>query len=373
MSGTSSPGSASESTGTVLLALAANAGIGVAKGVAALVTGSAAMAAETAHSVADTVNEILLLAALRRSQRPADRLHPLGYGQERFFWSLVAAVSIFVSGAVFSAVEGIRAMLGGESAVESPGVAYAVLAVSFVLEGTSLLRAVKQVRSEAAHHRQTVLRWLRTTDDPPVKTVFYEDSAALVGLLLAAGGIAVHELTGSPVADGVASLLIATLLTWVAYRLAATNKNLLVPSQADPRLVHAIAAWLRAQPSVDALVDLLTIRLGTDQVLVCARLDFRGGLASAEIEDAALEMDSGMRTEFPDVFEVFLEPVPRHDAELRERVRRRYGPQIAALIEAVDVEASKRGGRAGRGGDQNGRRQTPPVRSQRVRTPEDPT
>jgi cation diffusion facilitator family transporter len=349
----------SGSLGTVLLALAANGVIALAKGVAAVLSGSAAMAAETAHSVADTMNEVFLLTALRRSSKPPDRRHPLGYGPERFFWSLVAAVSIFVSGAVFSAFQGIRALLGPGGEVEAPIVSYVVLAVSFVAEGTSLLKAARQVQGEVRHERQTLRQWLRTTDDPTVKTVFYEDSAALVGLVLAALGIALHQITGLAVFDALASLLIAALLSVVAYFLARTNKNLLVASQADPRLVRGIARWLSGRPDVEAVVDLLTVRIGTDQVLVCARVDFDDRLDAAQVERSSVEMDAELREHFTEVYEVFIEAVPRQDEALRERVRERYGARIASLL--TDGEPAR----------QSLSTTQPQVPSGRVRTPED--
>ncbi len=323
----------SESTLTILVALLANAGIAVAKGVAALVSGSAAMAAETAHSVADTANELILLFALRSSRRPPDRERPLGYGPERFFWSFVAAVSIFVSGAVFAAVEGVRALLGSGEEAAGLTLSSVVLGVSFVLEGISWVRAAQQIRSQAVEHHQSVRELLASTDDPTVKTVFYEDTAALIGIVLAFAGVWLHHLTGSAVPDAVASLLIAGLLATVAFLLARTNKNLLVGSQADPRLVRAVGQWLSERPEVDAVVDLLTQRIGTDQVLVCARLDFADDLDAPALESAALEMDRGLRERFPDVAEVFLEPVPRHDQQLRATVRARYGERGAAALE----------------------------------------
>ena len=239
MAGSEKPGG--ESTLTVLVALAANAGIGVLKLIAGLLTGSAAMLAEAAHSAADTVTEGLLLTALRRSERPPDRKHPFGYGKERYFWALLAAVSIFVSGAVFAAYEGIRTMLGEQAEQTLAWVAYAVLAVSFVLEGISWAQAVRQVRAEARKDELTPAQWLRSTDDPTVKTVFFEDSAALIGLLLALAGVGLHQLTGSALWDGLASLLIAVLLSGVAYILGRTNKGLLVGRQADLRTVYQLS------------------------------------------------------------------------------------------------------------------------------------
>ena len=271
--------SGGESTLTVLVAMAANAGIGVLKLVAAIFTGSAAMYAEAAHSVADTVTEGLLLTALRRSGRKPDREHPFGYGKERFFWALIAAVSIFVSGAVFAAYEGVRTILGESEEQTLAWVAYAVLGVSFLLEGASWLQAVRQLRNEARRDETTPLNWLRQTDDPTVKTVFFEDSAALIGLLLAFAGVGLHQLTGSAFWDGLASVLIAVLLTAVAYILGGTNKGLLVGRQADRRTVYELRDALAERPEVEQVVDLLTMMIGTDQILrVCpARLRRRPG------------------------------------------------------------------------------------------------
>ena len=259
--------SGGESTLTVLVAMAANAGIGVLKLVAAIFTGSAAMYAEAAHSVADTVTEGLLLTALRRSGRKPDREHPFGYGKERFFWALIAAVSIFVSGAVFAAYEGVRTILGESEEQTLAWVAYAVLGVSFLLEGASWLQAVRQLRNEARRDETTPLNWLRQTDDPTVKTVFFEDSAALIGLLLAFAGVGLHQLTGSAFWDGLASVLIAVLLTAVAYILGGTNKGLLVGRQADRRTVYELRDALAERPEVEQVVDLLTMMIGTDQIL----------------------------------------------------------------------------------------------------------
>lgn len=327
------PERADESTGTVLVAMGANAGIAVAKGVAAVLSGSAAMAAETAHSIVDTVNEVLLLVALRSSEKPADRHRPFGYGTERFFWAFVAAVSIFVSGAVFAAIEGVRTLLSAQEEITSLELSFTVLGVAFVLEGISWVRATQQIRREAKEHERSLRHHLRLTDDPTVKTVFYEDSAALIGLVLAFAGIWVHHATGSSLADGIASLLIAALLTVAAFLLARTGKDLLVGTQADPRLVRAIAAWLARRPEVDAVVDLLTERIGTDRVLVCARIDFIDDASSSDVERHTLEMDRQLREHFTDVVEVFLEVVPRSDPELRRRVRDRYGESVSQRLQ----------------------------------------
>ncbi|MBP2321998.1 cation diffusion facilitator family transporter [Kibdelosporangium banguiense] len=317
-----------ESTLTVVLALLVNLAIAAMKLIAGLITGSAAMLAEAAHSVADTFTEALLLTALRRSERPADRAHPFGYGKERYFWSLLAAVSIFVSGAVFSFYEGFSAIFGEPVEQESPIVAYIVLAIAFALESVSWAQAVRQTRREARAESRTIVEYLRHSDDPTSKTVLFEDSAALLGLLIAFAGIGLHQLTGSQLADGIASLMIGLLLAGVAYLLCRTNLGLLIGRQADPVLVRGIGKRLREAPEVEAVVDLLTMTTGTDSVLVCARLDFDDSLGAADLERACVRIDGELRAEFPELSEIFLEPVPRNDPELRAKVLARYGTEL---------------------------------------------
>jgi cation diffusion facilitator family transporter len=315
-----------ESLLTVLLALGANVAVAIAKAVAGILTGSAALLSESAHSVADCGTELFLLTALRRSAKPADARHPFGYGKERYFWSLLAAVSIFTAGALFSIYQGVETLTGHPEDHKNVLVGYLVLAASAVLESISLTQAIRQVRAEQAKDDLPLWLYLRRSDDPTVKTVLYEDSAALVGLTLAFGGLGLTQLTGNPMWDGIASLLIGVLLVLVAYLLGSTNMNLLIGRQADPRLVYAIRDRLAAQPEVEVVVDLLTMLTGTDRVLVCARLDFVDTVTTADLERACVRIDDELRGEFPDLDEIFLEPVPRTDPHLQARVRARYGP-----------------------------------------------
>jgi cation diffusion facilitator family transporter len=319
------PSSSGESTLTVVLALLVNLAIAITKAIAGVLTGSAAILSEAAHSVADTFTEALLLTALRRSDRPADRRHPFGYGKERYFWSLLAAVSIFASGAMFAFYEGFSTVFGEQEEQTRPLVGYIVLALAFLLESISWTQAFRQVRSESATHGRGFWDYLRMSDDPTVKTVFLEDSAALIGLVLAFAGLGLHQLTGSSLWDGLASLAIGVLLALVAYVLARTNQGLLIGRQADPVLVKAIWRRLAEVQEVDAVVDLLTMLIGTDRVLLCARLDFDDALTAFELENACVRISAELRSEFPDLDEIFLEPVPRTDPDLRRRVLDRYG------------------------------------------------
>src|SRR5437667_8228061 len=225
----------SESLTTVLVAFTANVLIAVAKSAAAVVTGSASLVAEAAHSWADSGNEIFLMIANRRARRPPDRAHPLGHGREAYVWSLFAALGLFVAGAAVSVTHGVQELIHPQPA-ERFVVGYVVLAVSFVLEGVSFLQSVRQAKPEAESMQRDLIEHVLATSDPTLRAVFAEDSAALVGLVIAAAGLGAHELTGSPVPDAVGSILVGLLLGVVALILINGNRRFLVGEEADPRV-----------------------------------------------------------------------------------------------------------------------------------------
>jgi cation diffusion facilitator family transporter len=319
----------SESTFTVLVAMAANAGIGVAKLFAGLLSGSSALLSEAAHSAGDACTELLLLTALRRSEQPADRVHPFGYGKERYFWSLIAAVAIFVSGAAFSVWEGARTILAANEPLRHAWINYVVLLVAFILEGTSFVRAVRHTRDEAGQRRRSARSYLRDPDDPTIKSVVLEDFAALVGIVIATVGVALHQITGNSLWDGIASLMIGALLIVAAFLLAQSCKRLLIGKQADSRLVRAIERTLEEQPEIIDVVDLVTMMVGTDRILLGARVDFADEYSSAQLEEACVRIDGLLQDRYPGLDEIFIQPVPREDQELRLRVLRRYGRTLA--------------------------------------------
>lgn len=315
---------------TVLLALAANFGVGVLKLIAGLITGSGALMSEAAHSVGDCATELLLLLALRRSERPADRIHPFGYGKERYFWSLLAAGAIFVSGAAFSVYQGLHTILGGsESESSKLWMNYPVLALAFVLEGASFLQAMRQARTQARRAERSMLSLVRDPEDPTVNSVAMEDSAALIGLLLAGLGVALHQLTGSVVWDGLASLSIGVLLLGVAYVLAHACQELLIGKQASPRLLEAIEQRLEAEDEIVDVVDILTMLTGTGRVLLCIRADFVNEVSAGELEDACARIDADLRATFIELDEIFIQPVSRGNEDMRDRVQARYGRVLA--------------------------------------------
>ncbi len=300
-----------ESTGTVLTALAANLGIAIAKITAGVLSGSSAMLAEGAHSVADTTNQVFLLISLRVSRKPADEAHPFGYGKERFFWSLLAAVGIFVSGAVFSIYEGVHGLLSGESVEGGYLLAYVVLGVSFVLEGVSWWRAFRQLRGEARAEHRPVLQHIRLSSDPTVKTVFSEDTAALIGLVLAAGGLALHQLTGNAYWDAGAAIAIGLLLAVVAYVLGRDTKEMLIGESATATVRTEILAALESHSEVERVVEVRTMLVGPNAVLVAARLDMDDDLDAAGVEDSTDRIAAELQRHVPEVVEVYLDVTSR--------------------------------------------------------------
>ena len=333
---------ASESKGTVLLALAANSLIAVAKTAAGLITLSSSMLAEAAHSWADTLNQIFLLTSLKRSEKPADSMHPFGYGKERFFWSLLAAVGIFVTGAGFSLYEGVHTLLAGshEKIPDSEYyISYAVLGFSFLLEGSSLIKALRQVKGEADERDRTMVEHLKKSNDPTVKTVASEDSAAVVGLVLAAIGLTLHQVTGSAVYDGIASIAIGLLLGYVAYALGRDTKDLLIGEAADPELRLDIVHTINSFDEIDSVLELLTMQLSPDEVLVAVKVDFAQSATSDRIEAVSSEVERKLKQELPSIKHVFLDATTPSE---EQRQLARDLKELAAADAEGDVEAIDR-------------------------------
>ena len=264
-----------DSTLTVLIALGANLLVAVAKSVATVVTGSASLAAEAAHSWADTSNEIFLVVANRRSNRPSDQAHPLGHGREAYVWSLFAALGLFVAGGAVSIVHGVSE-LRAPTPADDFVVGYVVLAISFVLEGTSLLRSIRQANSEAQALHRDLVEHVLATSDPTLRAVFAEDVAALIGLAVAAAGLAARQLSGSAIPDAVGSILIGVLLTVVAVQLINRNRRFLVGEEADPRLRVAVLQALLDMPEVARVTYLRLEVVGPRVIAIFGAVDLTG-------------------------------------------------------------------------------------------------
>jgi cation diffusion facilitator family transporter len=297
-----------ESLVTVLVATAVNLVIAVAKLVAGLVSGSAAMLSEAAHSFADTVTELLLLVAIRRGERSADRAHPLGYGRETYVWALLAAVSTFVAGAGFAVTHGVHTVLAGREAEDDFVANYVVLGVAFVLETISLRTALRQVRDKASAWDTTPGRYLAVTSDTTVKAVALEDSAALVGIVLAAGGLALEQLTGRAAWDGIASVLIGLLLAFVAVVLGRANLSLLIGRAVPADIRDRVRAEVVALPHITEVGDVLAVYLGPAQMLVAVQVDFDDTASAAEVEQVADTVERRVRELFPGARYVVVDP-----------------------------------------------------------------
>ena len=265
----------SESLVTVIVAFGANLLIAVAKSIAAAITGSASLVAEAAHSWADAGNEIFLLVANRRSARPADPQHPFGHGREAYVWSLFAALGLFVAGSAVSITHGVQELINPEPASDYL-IGYLVLALSFVLEGISFSQSIRQARPEAASFDRDLIEHVMVTSDPTLRAVFFEDAAALTGLLIAAAGLGLHELTGSPTPDAIGSILVGVLLGVVALVLINRNRRFLVGQEADPRVRAAVIQQLLEQPEVARVTYLRLEVVGPRLVSVVGDVDLTG-------------------------------------------------------------------------------------------------
>jgi cation diffusion facilitator family transporter len=311
-----------ETKRTVIVAGLANVVVAVIKAIAGVLTGSSAMLAESAHSVADTLNQVFLLTSIFRSKRPADEEHPFGYGQERYFWSLLAAFGIFMLGAGFSVFEGVLAIMSPNSDSGSALIAYIVLLAAGSAEATSFIRAYVQMRREAKQERTDLIEHVKSSPDTPVKAALFEDAAAMVGLALAALGIALRQLTGSGLYDGAASIAIGVLLVIVAFRLGIDNKDLLIGKAAGKRDIAALRKVLEDTKGVDEVRELLTMHLGPEHLIVAAKVSLTDGLSSDDAEDLADQIDRTLVEAVPGVSHVFIDPTPR-ESERRERAGRR--------------------------------------------------
>jgi len=258
-----------------LVALGANVLVAMAKSVAAMMTGSASILAEAAHSWADAGNEVFLLVASRRSRRPPDLAHPFGHGREAYVWSLFAALGLFVAGAAVSVTHGVQELIRPEPASHFV-VGYVVLAVSFVLEAISFLQSVRQARPEAQSMQRDLIEHVLATSDPTLRAVFAEDSAALTGLLIAAVGLAAHQLTGSPIPDAAGSILVGVLLAVVAIVLINRNRRFLIGQEADPRVRAATIQALLDAPEVARVTYLRLEIVGPRMVSVIGDVDLTG-------------------------------------------------------------------------------------------------
>ena len=297
--------SRNESNLAVWAALAGNLAVAAAKIIAAMLTGSAAMASEAVHSLVDSVNELLLLYAISRSTRTADAQHPLGYAREVYFWSFVVALLIFTMGAGVSAYEGIH-RLAHPQPIAAPLAIFVVLGLSLVFEGASWVVGVRAFRAASGN-----LSWweaFRRSKDPPAFIVVFEDSAALLGIFAAAAGTIATIVTGDGRWDGIASLVIALILAGVALLLGRESKGLLIGERADPQLAAAIMRIAAEMPGVCSANSIVTVQLAPASVIATLSLDFFDYMRAPDIERAFMQLEDKIRSEHPEVSAVFVRP-----------------------------------------------------------------
>jgi cation diffusion facilitator family transporter len=294
------------STRTLVIALLANLGIAISKFVAAAITGSSAMLTEGVHSVVDSTNQLLLMWGRRAAKKPPDKLHPFGYGRELYFWSFVVAVLVFSLGAGVSIYEGIIHIANPEEAV-SPVIAYVVLLVAFLLEGWSTLEAFRDFKKAKGP-----LSWfqaVRQSKDPPAFIVLLENGAAMAGIVAAAIGVLLSQLSGDPFYDGAASVVIGIILAITAFVLAFESKGLLIGEAADPALVQSLHDLLCDQPGVVGVGDVLTVHSSPDQITVLMNVDFRDDMLAAAVERIVCGVEEHARERWPQVRRLFVRPM----------------------------------------------------------------
>ncbi|MGX6608175.1 cation diffusion facilitator family transporter [Micromonosporaceae bacterium Da 78-11] len=290
---------------TVVTALSANVAIGVAKFVAAAITGSASMLAEGVHSVADSANQVLLLIGGRRSKRPASALHPFGYARERFVYAFLVAIILFSLGGLYAVYEGYHKVIDPHP-LESPLVAVIVLLIGGALEGYALRTAVGE--ANRTRGKRSWLRFIRRTRNPELPVVLLEDSGALLGLLFALIGVGLSVLTGNGVFDGIATLCIGLLLITVAILLATETKSLIIGESAVPEQLAAIEQALLASPGVDHLIHMRTMHLGPDELLLAAKIAVGAHDEGADIAATIDDAEARVRAAVPTVKIIYLEP-----------------------------------------------------------------
>jgi cation diffusion facilitator family transporter len=303
------------STRTLVIALAANLGIAVSKFFAAAITGSSAMLTEGVHSVVDSVNQLLLMWGRRQAKRAPDKLHPFGYGRELYFWSFVVAVLVFALGAGVSVYEGIVHIAHPEPPV-SPLIAYAVLVVAFVLEGWSTVEAFRDFKQ--AKGELSWLQAVRRSKDPPAFIVLLENGAAMAGIIAAAIGLALSQLTHDPLYDGAASVVIGVILGFTAALLAHESKGLLIGEAADPVLVENLRRLACDQAGVVGVGYVLTVHSSPDQITVMMNVDFRDDMPAGDVERIVCRVEELARERWPAVRRLFVRPMQGAALQLQD-------------------------------------------------------
>jgi cation diffusion facilitator family transporter len=295
-----------ESVRTIVIALAANLVIAIAKLIAGLVSGSTGMLAEAAHSAADSVNEVFLAVGLRRDRQPADATHPLGHGRERFLWAFMAAIATFLIGGCLSIGMAI-AQLKADHPVSGTLAAWVVLAISFVADGTSWLQSMRQARHQSKEYGISVWRYIHISSDPVARAVVVEDSAGLIGLFLAASGLLLSEILGTSLPDSLASLLIGILLAVTAFGLARPLADFLVGRSLPAAQLETLYEIVKKDAAIEEVVSLRAMYSGPEEVIVVAKVHPSASLNIEQLTAAMDALDHTIRRALPLVADVFID------------------------------------------------------------------
>jgi cation diffusion facilitator family transporter len=288
----------------IYAALIGNSTIALTKFLAAFFTGSAAMMSEAIHSVVDTGNQILLLYGLKRAAQPATPAHPFGYGLQLYFYTFVVAILIFGLGAVIAIWQGIEKIMHPE-VIENAWVNYVVLGMAIVFESIVWFIAFRAFNEQRGN--RTILESIRGSKDPTVFTILFEDTAALLGLLIALLGIFLSQALHIPVLDGLASVIIGLILTVTAGFLAYESQSLLTGESADKETREGIIDIAIAEPGIDRINQSMTMHFGPNDVLVALSLDFKGNLTAVEVENTVSRIEQRIKHAYPHVTRVFVE------------------------------------------------------------------
>jgi len=288
----------------IYAALIGNFLIAVTKFVASAITGSSAMLSEAIHSVVDTGNQGLLLWGIRRSKKPADAEHPFGYGMELYFWTFVVAIIIFGVGAGVSLYEGIH-KLHATDPIRSPMVNYVVLGIAMVFEAVAWTIAYREFDKQRGD--RSMLETVRRSKDPTVFTVLFEDTAAMLGLIVAFIGVACSQYFGNPVFDALASIGIGVILALTAAVLAFESKSLLLGEAGSTALVRDVRQIAEGHEDVRAINELLTMHMGPRDVLLTLSLDFADGISAGRVESAISALEQKIKAHSPEIKRVFIE------------------------------------------------------------------
>lgn len=289
---------------TIYAAMAANFAIAVTKFVAASITGSSAMLSEGIHSVVDTGNELLLLLGIRQSKRPADDSHPFGYGQELYFWTLIVALFIFAIGGGMSIYEGIEHVRHPEPLTD-PRWNYGVLGLAVIFEGYSWNVAFQEFL--ASKNEDSFWTAIRASKDPIIFTVLFEDTAALIGLLVAFIGVLSGHLLGNIYLDGVASIVIGVILCGVALLLASESKGLLIGEGANAETVASIKKITNDDPAVERVIKVLTLHFGPQEILLNLEIKFVDDLETEELAIAVERLENAINSQHSEIENIFIE------------------------------------------------------------------